>query len=92
MTEREVIAEVRFIGDVQRITFRQGDRFVLFVPEPVSAEAYRNIQEAWKKFVNGVPDIELAILDNGAKLGLLGIDWGKVGDDKYTSDGVAGDG
>lgn len=62
--------EIRFIGDLQRVDIRPGDKFVLMVEKPVSAEAAKNIQRTWERFAGA--DSKLLILDSSVKLGAFG--------------------
>jgi hypothetical protein len=59
---------VRFVGDLQRLEVRSGDRYVLTVPERVSAEATVRIRKAWEQFAGNSP---LLILDGDMKVGAI---------------------
>lgn len=71
MAEQE--PTIRFIGDMERLVVKPGDRFVLSINGAISPAAHDNIQRAWTAFVKGVdPAPLLLILDAGAKLGVIG--------------------
>ncbi len=66
--------EIRFLGDLERLDLRKGDRFVLSVDQPLPQKAHNHIQEAWKQFVGGKDDaLQLLILDRGMKIGVMAV-------------------
>lgn len=64
--------EIRFLGDLQRLAVKPGDRFVLVVQKPVSAETAARIQFAWERFIGDGEKVPLLILDGAMKLGVIG--------------------
>lgn len=71
MSEQE--PAIRFIGDMERLTVKSGDRFVITMPGMITREAHERVQAAWASFVKGNdPAPLLLILDAGAKLGIIG--------------------
>jgi hypothetical protein len=65
--------EIRYLGDLQRLDLKSGDRFVLTVDRPLSMDQHKRIQEAWRLFVGGDDDkLKLLILDGGLKIGVIG--------------------
>lgn len=65
--------EIRWLGDMERLEIKPGDKFVLMVPGVISMEVHDRIQEVWEKFHGGDPDdFKLLILDQGIKLGVIG--------------------
>ena len=65
--------EIRFIGDMQRLDVKPGDRFVISMSSLVSAHQIDRINAVWAKFTAGIePAPKLLILDGAAKLGAIG--------------------
>lgn len=64
--------DIRFIGDLQRLDVRPGDRFVLTVPVLLSDEEVARLQEQWAKL--GLGDGKVIVLHEGMKLGVIGSD------------------
>jgi len=62
--------EIRYIGELQRLELKPGDRFVLTTDRPISHEQAERIKDVWHQFV-GPERHELLILDNGMKLGVI---------------------
>lgn len=64
---------IRFIGDMERMVVKPGDRFVLTVPGMMTCETHGRLEAAWAGFVKGIdPTPLLLVLDAGAKLGVIG--------------------
>ena len=63
--------EIRFVGDLQRVDVRPGDRYVLTVARPISNEMHLRIQAVWKDFMGAGAPI-LLVLEDGMKLGVFG--------------------
>ncbi len=64
--------DIRYLGDLQRLDMKEGDRFVLTCEGHVSLEMQEQIQKAWKVFIG--EDAEkppLLVLDRGFKLGVI---------------------
>lgn len=64
-------AEVRFLGDLQRLEIGPNDRFVLNVDGPVNAEVHARIQEAWRGFAGD--GVALLVLDQAYRLGAINV-------------------
>ena len=62
-------ARVRFVGDLQRLEPRFGDRYVLCISQRVSAETAARIRNLWERFAG--KDVPLLILEDGMKLGAI---------------------
>lgn len=63
---------IRFIGDMERMVVKPGDRFVLTMPGMITREAHGRLQAAWAGFIKGIdPAPLLLVLDAGAKLGVI---------------------
>lgn len=63
---------IKFLGDMQRLDLKDGDRFVLTVDAVLSDADRRRIQEAWAKFVGGDTErFNLLMLERGMKLGVI---------------------
>jgi hypothetical protein len=61
--------EIRFVGDMERLVLRPGDRFVLKVDQHYPNSVHEHIQKAWREFA-GEP--KLLILGPGMTLGAIG--------------------
>lgn len=82
---------INFLGDLQRIEAKPGDRFVLMTDRPVSAEMAQRITDEWKRFMG--PDApRIMVLSDGIKLGVVGFDQGvyidasKAGPSRFVID------
>jgi hypothetical protein len=69
-------SEIRFLGDLQRLTLKPGDRFVLIVPGRISPEMAARIQDIWTRWTENGDNLttrvgKLLILEEGMKLGLI---------------------
>jgi len=65
----ESLNDIREIGEMQRVEFRSGDKFVLMMPDRISPSLAAHLHATWERFSGGFP---LLILDGGAKLGVIG--------------------
>lgn len=64
--------EIRFLGDLQRLELKPGDRFILSAPETLSRQQTDYIQTIWKEFVGGDTEkFKLLILVSGMKIGVI---------------------
>jgi hypothetical protein len=63
--------EIRFIGDLQRLTIGPDDRFVLTCEQRLSIEAVERIKAEWAKFAG--QDDKLCVFDGGAHLGAINV-------------------
>lgn len=64
---------IRYLGDLQRLGLKPGDRFVLKVDRPLTIEQHARIQEAWRNFAGGDADqMKLLVLDSGMEIGIIG--------------------
>lgn len=61
---------IRFIGDMQRLELKPGDRYVITVDDYLSAEQYAAIVASFRAFM-GDPDARPLVLGRGAKLGVM---------------------
>ncbi|EHM01149.1 hypothetical protein HMPREF9946_02224 [Acetobacteraceae bacterium AT-5844] len=61
--------EIRFLGDLQRLEVKPGDRFVLTLERAPTPEVTQRVRQAWQAFVGG--GVPLLILDPGMKLGAV---------------------
>lgn len=62
--------EIRFLGDLQRLEIKPGDRFVLKMPAHISLDTAEKIQTIWNTFTDGKAG-KLLILDGGMELGAI---------------------
>jgi hypothetical protein len=72
MTKEAKDSEIRFLGDLQRLEVKPGDRFVLTVPGPVSSKVISFLQKQWEEL--NVSQGKLIVLTDGCKLGVIGQD------------------
>lgn len=64
--------EIRYLGDLQRLDLREGDRFVLTIDGPISSSMHDIIQRQWRRFVGADTEkFPLLVLDKGSKLGVI---------------------
>lgn len=63
--------KIEYLGDLQRLEIKPGDRFVLTTDQIISLETCEKIQQIWAKFTEGKGK-ELLILMPGMKLGVIG--------------------
>lgn len=63
--------QIRYIGDLQRVEVRPGDRFVLTVDDRMTDEGRKNVQKIWEVFA-GEDAPKLLVLEKGMKLGVFG--------------------
>lgn len=68
-TSRE---RIRYLGDLQRLSVREGDTFVLMVSSVLSRETCERIQQQWREEVGDAN--KLIILSHGMRLGVIGRD------------------
>jgi hypothetical protein len=70
MTEVTVNAyDIRFLGDLQRLEIKPGDKFVLTCPHALSLDTMRRIEAQWHEFAGA--DVQVLILCDGMKLGAV---------------------
>jgi len=60
---------IRFIGDLQRVDVRPGDKFVVRVPFEIDDETATRIKKACEDFFGGAP---VLVLSSNMKLGVIG--------------------
>lgn len=60
--------EIRFVGDLQRLEVRPGDRFVLMTDQSLSIDLAKRLQESLVSAL-GAPVI---VLSDGLQLGVIG--------------------
>lgn len=61
--------EIRYLGDVQRLTFNEGDTLVLTVNRPISEEIVARLREDLESVFG--KDRKYLILGEGMKIGVL---------------------
>lgn len=61
--------EIRFIGDLQRLEVKPGDKFVLKVHGPLSDETCSRLKELMKEFLG--PDAKVCVIAHDIDLGVL---------------------
>lgn len=62
---------IQFIGNLQRVDVKPGDRFVITVPGRVSLEMVERIRDGWKQFIGNEDTAQLLILDSGMTIGVI---------------------
>jgi hypothetical protein len=67
---KDDIYSIRFLGDLQRLEVRPGDRFVLKTPDIISDDQHAKIQDAWNAFAG--PGTPLLVIYPGFELGAIG--------------------
>lgn len=65
----ESLEDIREIGEMTRVEFRAGDKFVLMFPHRIPRSTYEQIHSVWEQFSGGS---RLLILEDGARLGVIG--------------------
>lgn len=66
---RRLPVAITYVGDLQRIDIKPGDRFVLTVREVLSRDAMRRIHASWREFFKKEDDPpELLIVYGDARL------------------------
>lgn len=64
--------ELKFIGNLERLDLKDGDRFVLTCDHIMSLKQHERIRGIWSDFVGGnTESFPLLILDKGFKIGVL---------------------
>jgi len=63
---------IKFIGDMERLVLKPGDRFLIKCDENISPETRRAIAEAARGFFGDSANV--LILDRGFSLGVIGGD------------------
>ncbi len=64
------MSDIRFVGDMERLQIKEGDKFVLKVPHQISSETAEKIQKIWADFSEGKCG-KLLILDKDMELGVI---------------------
>ena len=62
--------EIRFLGDLQRLEVKPGDKFVLTLDCQLSMEQQARLGDYWMTLMG--PDCPLIVIEPGMKLGVLG--------------------
>lgn len=60
--------DIRYLGDMQRMDLKPGDRFVLTLAGPASVDMVARLQETWADFANGA---KLFVLEPGMKIRVI---------------------
>jgi hypothetical protein len=63
--------EIRYLGDMQRLSPKEGDVFVITFEGTLSDSSRNYIQNNWNKLM---PEFKLFIIDNGMKLDCIAKD------------------
>jgi hypothetical protein len=63
--------EIRFVGDMERLQFRAGDRLVLKTEQRISAETAARMKQELEQWLND-DTIKVIVLGDGMSLGVLG--------------------
>lgn len=63
--------EIRFVGDLQKLTIGPDDRFVLTLDGKLSCEMHERLQASWARFAGD--DVKLLVLERGMKLGAINV-------------------
>jgi hypothetical protein len=63
--------EIRWVGNLERLELKPGDRFVLQVDKQLSLDQHRSIQEAWVAFIGDADVGKLLVIEPGMKLGAI---------------------
>lgn len=61
--------ELNYLGDLQRLSLKPGDKFVIQTDQHLSAEMVEHIRTLWEMFAG--PDVKLLVLDGGLRLGAI---------------------
>jgi len=61
---------IRYLGDMQRLQVQPGDVYVLTLANPTHMLARKQIKDYWDF---KMPGIKLIILEEGMKLGVIGV-------------------
>lgn len=64
--------DIKFIGDMERLVVKSGDRFVIKCDHTLSLEMKSNIAETARRFFGD--NVKVLILDKGFSLGVIGED------------------
>lgn len=64
-------AEIRFMGDLQRLTYKPGDKFVLKCASAISRESVERLKHYFEQFM---PGAQVLVLGDGIELGVVGPD------------------
>lgn len=66
-----MVDEIRYLGDLQRLSLKPGDKLVLTMKGHVSVQMAENIAAQVKKTIGDVP---LIVLEEGMTIGAIGSD------------------
>ena len=61
--------EINFLGDLQRLSLKPGDKFVLQTKQRLSGEVIERIHTMWERFAG--PEVKLLVLDGDFRLGTI---------------------
>lgn len=64
-------SEIRYLGDLQRLEIRPGDKFVIRVNRPITLEHAEALREQWHRFAGN--DIPVLILVGDTEIGAIGM-------------------
>jgi hypothetical protein len=60
---------IRFVGELQRLELRPGDKFVLVFPSHITHDTAERLKQTWKDFAG--EDYPCAVISDGMKLAVL---------------------
>lgn len=67
------LPEIQFVGELQRLELKPGDRFVLHCDRPLPAVVAEHLERGWRRFVGDRADeFPLLVLEPGMRLGVIG--------------------
>lgn len=71
MSEKTVdlAGDMKFIGELQRVTYQDGDTFVLMAERTFHVEQYERVVQF---FETKLPGAKVLLLDGGMRLGVVG--------------------
>jgi hypothetical protein len=64
-------AEIRFLGDMQKVTWGPNDIGVITYPGKLSSDGLARINEMWKRLMGENPKHKLMVLHEGMQFGVI---------------------
>lgn len=65
---------IKYLGELQKINIKPGDKLVFMSEHALSIEERKNIKEILKKQFSGLPPNSILILEKGFKFGVISHD------------------
>jgi len=62
--------KAEYLGELPRLDVRPGDKFVLMVPDIISAEEARCMRRIWAEFMGG-DEKQILVLGRGIEVGVI---------------------